>query len=358
MIIYGMVLVVLCLHGIKFAKYHSNYMDIRQTQSIKGIFTAIILLSHTKQYIMPQLPLDNLVVSVVGYIGQLMVAVFFFYSGYGIIKAYREKENYINSFFRKRIVKTLVQYDIALLFFLPLPSLIGTVLPWYDYALCWIGWTSLGNTNWFLFVMLCLYALTGIVFLAVTNRFRSKRILVIATAVSAASVALWIFLRLCGKQAWWYNTLLCYPFGMWFAVYKDRFDKVVENGYSRAVLSVFALTGFIYLYFMPGSISYSICACLFCLVIVLLNTWVKIENPVLLWLGKHSFTIYIMQRLPMELLKKAGVAENGVFFLIACVVSTLWLAVLVQRIYGIIDKVGKNNKQSLAQKDMPNSKTR
>ena len=342
MVIFALILVMLCLYRVKFKKYHSDYISKSQTQSIKGLFAAIILLSHAKQYILPQLPFDNLVIQIINYIGQLMVAPFFFYSGYGILTAYRGKAGYSDTFCRKRILKTLVHFDIALLFFLPLPFITQTPLPWYDYVFCWIGWTSLGNTNWFVFVLLCLYVLTVIIFKVVNRWLGGEKIHIATVAISITSIVLWGFLDRFGKQAWWYNTLLCYPFGMWFAVYKDRFDKVIYAQLSRVTLSAFVLFTFICFYLMPGNIPYSICACFFCLLIVLLSTWVKIENSILLWLGRHSFSIYIIQRLPMELLKKANVTDNGLIYLLICIISTLVLAFLLQKLYEIIDATQKN----------------
>ena len=88
-------LVLICLYGIKPAKYHVDYMSRSQTGSIKGIFAVLIFLSHVRGYIsIGDSFLDKAYALFLGYFGQLIVTLFFFYSGYGILQAYKTKDTY------------------------------------------------------------------------------------------------------------------------------------------------------------------------------------------------------------------------------------------------------------------------
>ena len=85
MLILLLLLAAICLVGIKFDSFLNDYIGKEQTTSIKGIFAIIILFSHLKGYIELSGPLDSAFCSILNYIGQLMVAIFFFYSGYGVL---------------------------------------------------------------------------------------------------------------------------------------------------------------------------------------------------------------------------------------------------------------------------------
>ena len=74
---------------------------------------------------------------------------------------------------------------------------------------------------------------------------------------------------------------------------------------------------------------------LFCALILCLTKKVPVYHPVLYWLGKHLFEIYILMRIPMILLQQMAVPwtqEPLVFTLISLAV-TLLLAYLYHRIY-------------------------
>ena len=56
---------------------------------------------------------------------------------------------------------------------------------------------------------------------------------------------------------------------------------------------------------------------------------VQIGNGILDFLGSHVFSIYILQRLPMILLTKLGLAESNKYIFVAvCFFATVTMAVL------------------------------
>ena len=104
--------------------------------------------------------------------------------------------------------------------FFILSLIVGNKYRLIDYLLAPTGWTSLGNSNWFIFVILALYAITAIAFWVKEKLLRSDSVLLIPVLTSLLSVCLWIALYVAGKDAYWYNTLLCYGLGMYFALIK------------------------------------------------------------------------------------------------------------------------------------------
>ena len=78
---------------------------------------------------------------------------------------------------------------------------------------------------------------------------------------------------------------------------------------------------------------------LFTLGIVMITMKVKITNPVLEWFGNHVFSVYILQRIPMILLSRYGVADRHKYeFMIASIIVTVFLAEIFDRCTGALSK--------------------
>lgn len=160
------VLAIVCFYGLRFSwAGHADYIDRGQTDSIKGIFAIIILYSHMRWGIIPPPSgsYDRLFIFMLNFLGQLMVVMFLLYSGYGIMESLkRNKEKYIKTFFTHRLVKVWLMFAIAVSLFCILNFVLDRSYPVNNYILCWIGWESVGNSNWFVFDILLLYAITTV----------------------------------------------------------------------------------------------------------------------------------------------------------------------------------------------------
>lgn len=338
MLFYLLILAGICLYKLKVADYRATYMSPEQTTSVKGIFVAIILLSHMQPYMSPQLLWDDIALRILREIGQLMVTVFFFYSGYGVLSSAGKKENYGKTFFRNRLCKTWLHFAIAVCCYLMLPLILGNRYGLWEYLLSFTGWTSLGNSNWFVFVMLALYAITWGGLLLTQKLPKKTAVFALAAVVTALSYGLWKLLPMAGKPAYWYNTLFCYAAGMWFFLGKPLFDKLIGKWYLRIGVWVACLAVFYVLYKIPGVKAYSLYACVFCLLVVLVTTNVRMDNPILRWLGKNTFTIYIFQRIPMLIFASLGWTQYNILFMIATIAVAMVLAEAFSRIYNRLDR--------------------
>lgn len=329
MVLLFVILALISLYGIRFSSYRQDYISMESTNAIKGIFAVIILFSHMSGYIViGNSFLDTSFLSILRHLGQLMVAPYLFFSGYGILESVKRKPNYTSTFPRKRILKTLIHFDIAVISYLLLNFLIGPRYPLSSYLLCWIGWESIGNSNWFVFVILMLYILS---FLSLTLSEKvcgknESKLVVIAITVTAMSILLWYVLRFSGKGSWWYDTILTFPLGMWFSIYKSRFDALMKRNAISWLLVVCSVVVTGIWHTVIGNDHLGICACLFCLSIVLIMTKVDISNKVLYWLGTHAFAIYIMQRWPMNLFEHMGWNLNSYLFALISIPFVLLIA--------------------------------
>ena len=308
MIVSLLLLAILIMWGIRFPGYHANYMGQTYTTAIKGIFTVLIFYSHIRGYITLSPAWWNTSYNtILDHLGQLIVVLFFFYSGYGIWESRKRKPGYGSSFFKRRFLKVLLHFDIAVLLFVIVQLFIPIIYPAKAYLLCWIGWESVGNSNWFIFDILALYLIAQIALLVQDSYGHGGIVITLL-----ATAGLWLALRIAGKPSWWMDTILAFPLGMIFSHYKTRVDRLLEKRGLPYCLFALLLLLFISLHLQWGNDLYGGAACLFCCLVTVTSSFVCINNPGLAWLGKNAFTIYIIQRLPMIVLTATGLNSNRI----------------------------------------------
>lgn len=324
MALYLILLLAVCCYGMKITPFRQDALSVSTTTVVKGIFAIIILFSHTKSYLDLSFSIpDRAFGWSMRYLGQLMVAPYFFYSGYGIMESIRHKENYDNGFFKKRILKTWFHFILAVLLFLILQSILGNHFETGQYFLCWIAWEDIGNSSWFVFTILSLYLLTYLVLLLKKRSSQSE--VFVAILVSILTAGLWLFLyHEKDEEYWWYDTLLVFPAGMWFSLLREKVTAFPHR--TRIVLSALVLLIFLIWRHFAGIDPYGLCSILFTLASTAVTSFVKIDNAILQWLGKHCFAIYILQRIPMIALGDTALVNKSLLFTGIVLVCSLLLA--------------------------------
>lgn len=339
---------MLCLWRIKFAKpvlsgFNENYLALDRTNAIKGLFILLVFLSHARNCIstLPQYssdPLNSFYDLFQDHLGQGVVVMFLFYSGYGVMESIKKKgSDYIHTFPKNRFAKTLLHFDIAVLLFVILDLCLGTLK---DYSvlhvlLSFTGWESIGNSNWYIFAILILYLITYFAFKIFKNKTSKAVWLVTVLTVVYITV-----LALVGKDAWWFDTVLLYPLGMWYSVGKDKIETFVrKKPINYFALLILCCTVFIVSHLLSSNIiCYEISLVALCAVIVVVTIKVDINNKILEFFGKHLFEIYILMRIPMIVLLHFEETNSYLFVAISFVV-TLLISVLFKKFFNIVDKV-------------------
>lgn len=339
---------MLCLWRIKFAKpvlsgFNENYLALDRTNAIKGLFILLVFLSNARNCIstLPQYssdPLNSFYDLFQDHLGQGVVVMFLFYSGYGVMESIKKKgSDYIHTFPKNRFAKTLLHFDIAVLLFVILDLCLGTLK---DYSvlhvlLSFTGWESIGNSNWYIFAILILYLITYFAFKIFKNKTSKAVWLVTVLTVVYITV-----LALVGKDAWWFDTVLLYPLGMWYSVGKDKIETFVrKKPINYFALLILCCTVFIVSHLLSSNIiCYEISLVALCAVIVVVTIKVDINNKILEFFGKHLFEIYILMRIPMIVLLHFEETNSYLFVAISFVV-TLLISVLFKKFFNIVDKV-------------------
>ena len=116
------------------------------------------LLRHFKEYIACG-PYDRIFWAIDGYLEQLIVTTFLFYSGYGILVSLKNRKDYLHTF-PKRILGLWLRFAAVVCLFLLLNQFLGKEYSISTILLSFTAWQSIGNSNWYILAILTLYLLS------------------------------------------------------------------------------------------------------------------------------------------------------------------------------------------------------
>lgn len=170
--IFYLLLFALILWGIDVNKngFNEDYLSRTQCNGIKGIFIVVVFMRHVVPYVKKagydmQSILDMVYKLIDWQVGQLLVVMFLFYSGYGVMESIKKKEDgYIASMPKRRVLSTFINFDIAVSLFLIMDFALGIDVTAEKYFLSRIGWDSVGNSNWYIFIIMLCYISTYFAF--------------------------------------------------------------------------------------------------------------------------------------------------------------------------------------------------
>lgn len=332
------IIAILCLWGLGFRKEaDGDYLSHRQGDAVKGIFILMVFFNHANYYIREAGHAythwwDLLFLDVSGKFGQLIVVMFLFFSGYGVMSAIKNRGwDYVRAMPRRRILPVLLNFDVAVLCFAILQLALGQVFPLRQYLLSLVGWEQIGNSNWYIFVILLCYVAT---WLSASLFGYGRKTLALTIGLLGI---LYAVLVTC-KEPYWYNTVVAYPLGMAACLTKERLDGIGLKTYWAALaVSVLCLALTYIRHQDPLGLVHSFRTVAFTAVMVLLLMKLKVGNPVLDWLGKHLFFLYIYQRIPMILVAHFDpfgiTASRPLLFAGITFVLTVGLVPLVRKMY-------------------------
>lgn len=330
MCIYMILIFVCILYKLKLTK-NISYLSVQNTTCINGIFILLVFYRHLIQYINFSSQWDYPMNILDAKLLQFIVVTFLFYSGFGIYESIKKNRNYVNNMPKKRILKVWMQFVLAVFLFLIVGLIFKSNFKIQQVLLSFIGWKSLGNSNWYIFYILISYIFVYLAFSAVNDEKKDGLSLILISIMSI----LYIFLLQEVKPSWWYNTALCFPLGMWFSYFKIEIDNLLLNNNRLWFLTLIICLVIIYItYKLKSNIwAYELCAIFIVLFIVFMTMRVLINNKILYWLGKNLFGLYILQRIPMIILNKMNIISNPYYFMIICFVSMIIMGALFNMVF-------------------------
>ena len=307
-----------------------DYLSKDTCNAIKGVFIYFVFVRHIYPYIansgyIPKTTSDRLFEIIDAQFGQLIVVMFLFYSGYGIMESFKKKgNNYLKSFPYRRIFITWANFAIAVFAFALMNILLGLPLNFKQTAFSFIGWLSIGNSNWYIFTILLLYIITYL-------SYRIPIKISLITKVLIISILFMIALSFV-KANWWYDTMLSYPAGMLFSHYKSNIEYYLNNWYFTTLICISIIFFTIHFGGLPPArgFTFNFESIAFALFIVTLSWKIDIKSKALCWLGANLFPLYIYQRIPMitlrELTGDSFLVAHPYIYILSCAIISLLIS--------------------------------
>ncbi len=342
MIFFVLILLLLIFNKMEISKpgeFNKDYISPDGTLAIKGIFVALILLSHGKSYLELGGAYDEPYIAMQNHLNQMVVAMFLFYSGFGMMESLKKKQfAYVQSVATKRFPNLLLNYDLAVMLFFILGFIIGQPYTIKQFLIALTSWEGIGNSSWYIFAILVMYIAVMIAFLP--KKFsQSKAVeLVSIIILTALSIAVVWGMKKIERPDYSYNTIILFPLGFWYSYFKNTIEKLLMKNdiiYSCTLAVVVVAYFLAYMHRWDRFLIYEIWAILFCTLVILLTMKISLQNEVLKFLGKHIFSIYILQRIPMIFLDHYGVSDRHKYvFLVASFALTTAIAVAFDFVTG------------------------
>lgn len=331
-------LVIICLLHVKIHKrFDENFLCKSNTTGIKGLFVILVFIAHVLQYIVLQDNMaDKLLDFCMGVLGQNIVVVFLLYSGFGIGEAIKSKGHaYISTIPYNRILKTWINFLGALVLYWILDLCIlhggyGTK----EYLLSIFAWESIGNSTWFVFGILICWGATWLSFVLLHDRRKAYICLCILLIIYILVIK-----NLKNGHAW-YDTILCYPLGMAVSFGKARVDRILTSNLKTGIIVLLSSFWIVIRLFVPQNIVVrELQSILFAVFVLTVVSRITVNNKILQWFGTHTFSIYILQRIPMNLLAFWGINSSFRWgYILMCLSITCVLAYVFDKIIFDLDK--------------------
>lgn len=376
LLIYPIIAAIL-LFGFKKAKkgeFNEEWNSFSETKAIQGLMALCIVCHHTaQQTCVNWLPSGNIVngLNVFSDTGFLFVGVFFFWSGYGLFKSFKNKQKYLSGFISKRVVPVLVPYVlVCFLFTLERIYVFKEKMPLWFKITNFTGITIGYYFGWYIQAIVVFY-------LVFYFAFKYSRYDFDAILYVFAGVLLWVVAGLIidhndyfMRGQWWYNSTMLFPFGVLFAkneskiieFLKKRFKILVPSSIILFFLSFFfsrfmesiggyygEMMGFPFskkiLYRVLTLTPQLLAAVMFTLFLILICMKAEFHNKVLDFLGSHTLEIYLTHAFFLEFLAISyNYKRDSIFYarpwllLLVTIILTIPTAVLLKKACNLICK--------------------
>lgn len=271
---------LLFLYKIKFG-VSDEFMSKDYTTYLRGICALAIMLRHIR--ITDFAPLN-----VFDYLGNPIVGIFFFLSGYGMLTRIKQTgiDNYMNGFILKRCVPLFVEYIFVWIFNFVCMFLVSGDFNFLKKIIT--------PYSWFIIMIEVLY----IVFYIGYKLFKDnlKRLIIFVTI---SELALIIALSVFGVGECWYLSLLCFSGGMIYSVVNLNKKRTLPLIFGFGALAVVA-TGAEYVLsdkpkiIVLWALIYNVSVLSLAIVALSVGRYVRFKNPVFELCGKMSLEIYLL----------------------------------------------------------------
>lgn len=263
------------------------------------------------------------------YYGILAVAFFFFCSGFGLVKRWMNDSTYLKGFMKRRIFTVLVPFFICNYIYLTDAIITniqnGTSFDFKEVICSFFGVFLINNQMWFAVEIMILYVMFRIVFARVKKPLTG---ILIMTGIVLVMMVIGllsghsnsVIMSYWFKGEWWYNTILMFPLGMFYAYKEERINKIFRRAFTSILIAsacLFVILDYVHRGLIDKSIFWTeydsskhplldkltglsvetIFEIIFIILIVAVISRFKFGNPILKFLGKISLETIMLNYL-------------------------------------------------------------
>ena len=348
------VLAVILLLGVKvrIRDWDDGFLSLGNTKILQGFCAVLIIIHHISQVLS-----DSKVLSPFNEYGVLFVGIFFFCSGYGLIKSFKTKDNYMQGFLGKRLPSVLIPFYITTFIYMAIFLLLSPKPSLKQIILNVTGIQLINPQAWYIVAIVLLY----IAFYFIFKYIKNEKIAFVSMAVFIACYIIFGIILRHGpwwlQGEWWYNTCFLFYIGMLIARFEKGLIVIVKKYY--AIILPVTIVAFVVMYrvsnYTIGKFSYYaqtetasgypetlICfftqlpaVILFVAAVFILCMKITFSNVILRFLSKISLELYLIHYLFLLLYKSDNIyISNDLLYVTLVVISSVAAAFLVN----IIDK--------------------
>ena len=188
--------------GFKKNQFHEDSSSLDSMKSLRGYAAIGVILHHISQENAFQWAGGGYgkpgELSIFVNAGFIFVAIFFFCSGYGLIKSLETKPDYLNGFMKKRVLKTLViPYYVSIVIYGVLRFASGERFAPVEWVTNILGFSMMNTYAWYPIIAAILYTAFYLIFKNISNRK------VCYTLMAVVILALGMIFCVNGHFTWW-----------------------------------------------------------------------------------------------------------------------------------------------------------
>lgn len=358
--VYPLVLIILLVIGAKIApkgSFHEDFLSIKSTKVLQGAAAVGIILHHLVQQVTNYGAVWKGPITHMNWMGVLFTAIFFFFSGYGLLKSYRTKPDYLETFLEKRLPVVLIPFLVSnIIYFFGVGLYAGRIIRVTDAVTSLIGFTLLNTNTWFLVEIMLFY----MAFYVIYKHIKKPGVAFgLMTGFVFFTIVISLLLGHDNSELnghwfmgeWWYNSTITFVFGMLVARHEDIMLKFAKKHYVWLLpVVVLAFVGmYIFSENVVQTIGYyqewegypgykekaitalvqSVAGILFVAMLPLICMKVRFYNIIMAYVGKISLALYIIHDLMKQYVTYMyGEMSDEKFFLIVLIYSFVLASVL------------------------------
>ncbi|MBQ8325263.1 MAG: acyltransferase [Clostridia bacterium] len=326
-----------------------DYLDLQISGALKGWLAVCVLASHA----IPAAGIfaGSIINPLVASLGYLSVSVFFFLSGFGIMAQWeRRKEAYLDCFLRTRVLSHYLLNVFLIVIYSLFAIFVGKNFSLIEFLQSFAIGSTIVSNGWYMQVLLLFYLLW---YVCAKTLAPSKQAFLITVSVLVLG---YMIVGFCFMTSTWWESSLSFLLGIFWQRNKEKIDNIIFKSKKQWIvllcLSVISFSGFFLLAninLLSGnaflntivrmtakSISSPIFVALVLFVCMSLPIKWFLSWPISRFLGNVSLEIYVLQGIPLAILRNHVSVENGWIYIMFVVLGTALLVVFLRPIIRFI----------------------